>query len=189
MNKKSWIGIGIIFLGALFVIVKLVILPNDNKDKTNQNNSIDINDNSNVNSEENEINWDEITEDGVNEELLLNNLDKDILEKVAKNFQDALDEELKEEKNNPEIVITEGWTRIFDKVQYKEVINIGKPAMKPLYYILYKSSNNGQYEYLCATALQEISGINFKNEDDGTMGWSTAKEYLELFTKEIIKQK
>lgn len=188
MNKKTWIGIGIIFLGALFIIVKSVILPNDDKDKTNPNNSININENSNASSEENEINWDEITEDGVNEELLLNNLDKDILEKVAKKLQDALEEEAKEEKNNPEIVISEGWTRIFDKVQYKEVINIGKPAMKPLYYILYKSSNNGQYEYLCASALQEISGITFKNEEDGTMGWSTAKEYLELFTKEIVQK-
>ena len=64
---------------------------------------------------------------------------------------------------------------------------MGKPAIKPLYYILYKSPNNGEYEYLCAKALQTISGITF-DEENGTQGWSTAKQYFELFTKEITKK-
>lgn len=73
--------------------------------------------------------------------------------------------------------------------RYKEVIALGESAMKPLYLILYKSGNNELYEYLCASALQEISGIAFYNEDTGTQGWSTAKEYLELFTQEILQRK
>ena len=71
--------------------------------------------------------------------------------------------------------MTEGWTRIFGKKQYKEVVEMGKPAMKPLYWILYKSQNNGQYEYLCAAALCEISGIGGETTEIGTMKWSTAK--------------
>lgn len=146
-------------------------------------------DNSNVNVEnrEKEITWEEITENGVNEELLLEKLDTQISEKIAKNLQDVIDEEIKDEQENPQIVITEGWMRIFNKEKYKEVISIGKPAMKPLYYILYKSENNDLYEFLCAKALQEISGIGGEITDDGTMQWSTAKEYLELFTEKVTK--
>ena len=140
----------------------------------------------NSNKKEN-MEWDEITENGVNEELLLKNLDINILKEVASNLQSAMDEELKEERENPEIVITEGWTRIFKKDGYKKVIEIGKPAIKPLYYILYKSPNNGEYEYICAMALQTISEIKF-DEENGTLGWITAKEYLDLFTKKVSSQ-
>lgn len=142
-----------------------------------------------INITENGNKWDEITQNGVDEELLFKNIDIDVLERVAANLQSAMDEELKEEQENPEILITEGWTRIFNKEQYKEVISIGKPAMKPLYWILYKSENNGEYEYICAKALQEISGIGAGISEDGTKEWVNGKEYLELFTKEIVNQK
>ena len=66
-------------------------------------------------------------------------LDTQILEKIAKNLQDIMAEEIKDEQENPQILITEGWIRIFNKEKYKKIISIGKPAMKPLYYILYKS--------------------------------------------------
>lgn len=141
----------------------------------------------NSNKKEN-MEWNEITQNGVNEELLLKNLDTDILKEVASNLQSAMDEELKEERENPEIVITEGWTRIFKKEGYKKVIDIGTPAIKPLYYILYKSPNNGEYEYICAMALQTISGIKF-DEENGSLGWITAKEYLDLFTKKVSSKK
>ena len=189
MSKKTWLGISIIFLGVLFVIIKIVLLQDNgnNKITTNMNANINITDNSIV-AEDSKIEWNEITANGINEELLLENLDTKILEKIASNFQSVIEEEQIEEQENPDIVIKEGWTRIFDKEKYKEVIAIGKPAMKPLYYILYKSKDNGQYEYLCAYALQEISQITFKDEASGTIGWSKAQEYLNLFTKEILKQ-
>lgn len=87
-----------------------------------------------------EITWEEITADGVNEELLLQNTDVDILEEVAKELQLLVDEAVKEERDNPEILFTEGWARVFEYERYKKVINIGKPAMKPLYLIIYKRS-------------------------------------------------
>ena len=143
--------------------------------------------NGHTSSVETEIDWSEITANGVNGKLLYENLDIDILEKVANSLQNALKEELKEEIENPEIIVTEGWTRIFGKKQYKEVVEMGKPAMKPLYWILYKSQNNEQYEYLCAAALCEISGIGGETTEIGTMKWSTAKEYLDLFTETVMK--
>lgn len=139
-------------------------------------------------SEADEIEWNEITEEGVNEELFLENLDTELLVKIAGNIQALIEEEVSDEQANPQIVLAEGWTRIFKKEKYAEVINIGKPAMKPLYWILYKSENKGQYEYICAKALQEISGIGAA-AGDGTMEWSTSDEYLELFTKEILRQR
>ena len=175
MNRKLWIGI------ILVVIMGIIIVTLSNK----ENKIEEIDTTNDVVEETSEIKWNEITEDGIDEELLLENIDINILEKIASNFQSMLEEEQKEEQENPEILITEGWIRIFEKEKYKEVISIGKPAMKPLYYILYKSQNNGLYEYLCASALQEISQVTFYNEADGTAGWSNAKEYLELFTKEI----
>jgi hypothetical protein len=61
-----------------------------------------------------------------------------------------INEEEQEERENPEIVITEGWTRVFKSERYKKVLNIGNSAMKPLYLIIYTSSNAGMYEYICA---------------------------------------
>ncbi len=181
--------LGIVLINILLIVLtgcsnnsKNIITENDNNNVTNNQDEII------ENVDESKIEWNEITQNGVDEELLLKNMDIDVLKSVAANLQSAMDEELKEERENPEIVITEGWARIFNKEQYKKVISIGKPAMKPLYWILYKSENNGEYEYICAMALQEISGITFENEQDDSIGWVTAKEYLDLFTKKVISQ-
>ncbi len=137
------------------------------------------------NNKENKINWDEITNDSIDEELLLGNIDEDILKDIAKDLQEMIEEEKKEEQDNPSIVISEGWVRIFNKDQYRNVIQKGNLAIKPLFYILYKSENNGLYEYVCAKALEDITGIGSELNADGTKRWSTAKEYLEIFIKEV----
>lgn len=54
------------------------------------------------------MSWLEITEDGVNEELFWENLDKEVLEAVATELQALVEEEVEAEQANPEIVITEG---------------------------------------------------------------------------------
>ncbi len=187
-NKKIIIGILIAVLLIISVVVVYKVIEKSVTNRADFNFKVDNNSSipvDTVNNKEKEITWEEITENGVNEELILEKLDTQILEKIAKNLQDVMDEEIKDEQENPQILITEGWIRIFNKEKYKEIISIGKPAMKPLYYILYKSENNGLYEFLCAKALQEISGIGGEIADDGTMQWSTAKEYLELFTKKV----
>lgn len=107
------------------------------------------------------ITWKEITENGVNEELLLQNIDIDILNEVSSELQTLVNEAYEEERANPEIIVTEGWARILEYERFKKVVDIGDSAMKPLYLIIYKSQNRGVYEYLCAYALYKISGYDF----------------------------
>ena len=135
----------------------------------------------NNSNKQNEIKWEEITEDGINEELLLQNIDVDILNQIGSELQTLVNEAYAEERANPEIIVTEGWARILEYDRFKRVVNIGVPAMKPLYLIIYKSSNRGVYEYLCAYALYQISGYEFF--------WSTTDEFMEKFNEQILKEK
>ena len=185
---KKITGITIVVSFAVIVLI-LLLIKNTSATKSDTDSGTSyIIQTSEASGDNTIIVWNEITDSGVDEELLRRNVDTDILERIANNFREVIAEEASEEADNPEIVVTEGWTRIFQKEKYKEVIAIGKPAMKPLYLILYKSENNAVYEYLCAYALQEISGITFYNADDETQGWSTAKEYLELFTQKVLEK-
>ena len=59
-----------------------------------------------------------------------------------------------------------------------------KHAIKPLYLIIYKSPNQGSYEYICAMALSKL--VNF---DDITDSWSTSKEFLEKFNQKVINNR
>lgn len=133
-----------------------------------------------------EVKWDEITANGVDENLFLENLNKDDLKYIATEFQTLVQEESEAERTNPEIVLAEGWVRVFNSERYKNVINMGSSAMKPLYWIIYKSENAGMYEYICATALSELYGFDSTNED-GTLTWSNSKDFLEQFNKKILE--
>lgn len=135
----------------------------------------------NVENKEKKSAWDEITTDGVNEELLLENIDTELLVQIATELQALVDEEMEEERENPEIVITEGWARVFETERYKKVLNIGSPAMKPLYLILYKSPNAGMYEYLCARILYELSGSDFY--------WTNSRDFMVGFNEKIIENR
>ena len=134
------------------------------------------------------IKWDEITEDGVDEHLLCENIDLDTLEYVAAELQTLVEEEAEAEKENPDIVLKEGWVRVFESAHYANVLKLGDKAMKPLYWIIYKSSNAGQYEYICAYALYEISGYDFTDEN-GCLTWSDSKEFLNVFNEQVILKK
>lgn len=160
--------------GVMIEILGMEVFNNVNK-KSNDNTNM----NTNLTNELEKIEWNEISKSGVDEELLLRNIDTNILETIATELQTLVDEEAEEERKNPEIVITEGWARVFHSERYKRVLNIGRPAMKPLYLIIYKSSNAGMYEYMCAKALYELSGYDFE--------WTNSKEFLEKFNKQIIE--
>lgn len=127
------------------------------------------------------ITWKEITENGVNEELLLKNIDIDILNEVSSELQTLVNEAYEEDRANPEIIFTEGWARILEYDRFKKLVDIGDSAMKPLYLIIYKSQNRGIYEYLCAYALYKISGYDFF--------WSTTDEFMEKFNEQVLKDK
>ena len=131
-------------------------------------------------NKQNEISWEEITEDGINEELLLQNIDVDILNQIGSELQTLVKEAYEEERANPEILITEGWARVLKYERFQKVLDMGTPAMKPLYLIIYKSPNRGEYEYLCAYALYKISGYDFD--------WATTDEFIEKFNKQVLKE-
>lgn len=132
--------------------------------------------------------WSEITENGVDEELFLKNLDIDVLETVATELQALVEETIEEERTKPEIVLSEGFTRVFRSERYHRVLDRGNSAMKPLYWIIYKSPNAGMYEYICAMALCELSGYDFSNED-GALSWTNAREFLKRFDEKILAER
>lgn len=134
------------------------------------------------------LDWPEITEEGVDEALFWEHLDIEMLEAVAFELQTLVDEEAEAERENPELVITEGFVRVFDSERYKKVLGLGEAAMKPLYWIIYKSSEAGLYEYICARALAELSGYPFEN-DDGTQTWTNSKEFLERFDEMVLERR
>lgn len=132
-------------------------------------------------NEEEKDTWDEITADGVNEELLLENIDTELLVQIAAELQTLVDEEAEEEREHPELVLTEGWARVFETERYQRVLDMGSPAMKPLYLILYKSPNAGMYEYLCARLLYELSGFDFY--------WTNSRDFMVGFNEKIIESR
>ena len=118
----------------------------------------------------------------------LEQLDIETLEAVALELQTLVAEEMEAERENPEIVITEGWVRVFDSDRYKKVLGMGEAAMKPLYWIIYKSPEAGLYEYICARALAELSGYPPEN-DDGTQTWTNSREFLERFDEMVLEER
>lgn len=106
-------------------------------------------------------------------------IDTETLETITEELQALCDEVIEEEQQNPEIMFTEVFPRVFEKDRYKKVIGMGDIAMKPLYLIIYKSENSGMYEYICARALYDLSGFDFD--------WINSEEFLEKFNKEILE--
>ena len=187
-NKRKIFKILIILLIIIIgivVVFKLIANEVTKKEnfKLNVNNS-DINDNNVVNSEEN-IEWDEITAKGVNEELLFQNVNTKDLEKISTLLQSLSAEIAQKEKEDINFYLSAGWYKYtLDSQQFNEVINMGKDAIKPLYLIIYKSPNQGSYEYICAMALSKL--VNFNDVIDS---WSTSKEFLEMFNQKVISDR
>ena len=192
-NRKVIIGILIVLIIVIGLVVAYKVIENNVINRADFDFKVD-NISSNPVTTENhetsdmvdekavkEITWEEITADGVNEELLLKNVDEEVLTQVATELQTLVSEATEEERRNPEIVITEGWTRVFEYERYKKVLNIGTLAMKPLYLILYKSPYAGEYEYLCARILYQLSGFKFE--------WTNSKEFLEKYNEKILENK
>ena len=131
--------------------------------------------------------WSDITVSGLDENSFVKKLDTEVLQNIAAKLQSLVEEELAEERENQEIILSEGFTRVFKKELYLEVIDMGNKAEMPLYYILYKSPNNDMYEYICAVALSELTGLDFMNESGDYYDWSSGKEYLELFNEYMLQ--
>ncbi len=129
--------------------------------------------------------WDEVNENGVDEDLLMKNIDEETLKYVAKQLQDLCDEIDEKGNRDKDYWLTGQWySDVTDSKQYQNVVSTGKKAMKPLFLIIYKSESSGLYEWACSKALEEISGYDFSKETNGN-GWSDAKEFLELFIDKV----
>ena len=186
-NKKIIIG----FLIILFIVIGVIIaykvieksVANRENFKFNVEN-INATPIDTVNNEKNKeiIEWNEIAEDGVNEELLLQNIDIKYLEKIATLLQSLSAEVAQKEQDDIDFYLSAGWYKYtLDSKQFNEVINMGNDAIKPLYLIIYKSPNQGFYEYICAMALSKLVNV--------TYSWSTSKEFLEKFNQKIISDR
>ena len=133
--------------------------------------------------------WDEVTENGVDEELLLKNIDEKTLTFIAQQFQDICKKIGEKEKKDKFYWLKGEWYHdVMDSKQYHNVILLDKKAMKPLFLIIYKSPIAGLYEWICSKALTEISGFDFSNENNGA-GWGNSKEFLEMFIDRVLEQK
>ena len=190
-NKKIILGILITLLIIIIgIVVAYKLIENDvtNREdfKFNVENIISTPVNT-VNNEKNKenIEWNEITEDGVNEKLLVQNVNIKDLEKIATLLQSLSEEIAQKEKEDINFYLSAGWYKYtLDSQQFNEVISMGNKAIKPLYLIIYKSPNQGSYEYICTMALSKL--VNF---DDITDSWSTSKEFLEKFNKKVISSR
>ena len=190
-NKKIILGILTILLIIIIgIVVAYKLIENDviNREdfKINVENisSTPVNTVNNEKNKEN-IEWNEITEDGVNEKLLVQNVNIKDLEKIATLLQSLSEEIAQKEKEDINFYLSAGWYKyILDSQQFNEVISMGNEAIKPLYLIIYKSPNQGSYEYICAMALSKLVDFN-----DVTDSWSTSKEFLEKFNKKVISNR
>ncbi len=136
-----------------------------------------------------EISWDEISADGVDEGLLMKNTDKGMLEYTAQQLQDLcrqIDEKANEDK---EYCLRGQWhDNALGSEEYKNVVSLKEKAMRPLFLIIYKSENAGMYEWICSKALEEISGYDFTDKNNG-IGWRNSKEFLEFFIEKVNEER
>lgn len=178
----------LIIVIGIFVAYKVIENSVTNREnfkfKVENISSTPINTVNNEKSKEN-IEWDEITEEGVNEELLFQNVNTKDLEKIATLLQSLSEEIAQKEKEDINFYLSAGWYKYtLDSQQFNEVINMGNDAIKPLYLIIYKSHNQGSYEYICAMALSKL--VDFEDVKDS---WSTSKEFLEKFNQKVISNR
>jgi hypothetical protein len=131
-----------------------------------------------------------ITVEEMDEETFIEQLDTDILTTVAEKLQEVTDEIGRKQAADPESVLRGDWvTDYSNSEQYHYVINLGVKAVKPMYYILYKSNQAGLYEYIISSAIYDIIGYDFSN--DKGYQWATAFEFREQYNacvKESISQ-
>lgn len=191
-----------IFLAMLVICLILLFSSCKNqKDFSNNNNKIKTEKQVSTKKEEKlepseekvdrneDVVWDEVTENGVDEELLLKNIDEKTLTFIAQQFQDICKKIGEKEKKDKFYWLKGEWYHdVMDSKQYHNVILLGNKAMKPLFLIIYKSPIAGLYEWICSKALTEISGFDFSNENNGA-GWGNSKEFLEMFIDRVLEQK
>lgn len=135
-----------------------------------------------------DLDWEEITENGVDETLLLKNIDEKTLTYVAQQLQNLCDEiDVKGRKNKFYWLTGQWYNDVIYSKQFNNVVSLGNKAMKPLFLIIYKSKQAGMYEWVCSKALDKMSGFDFSGEN--VEHWSNSKEFIKVFSNKIIEQR
>lgn len=127
-----------------------------------------------------EMTWNPIIGNETDEETFMKHLDTDMLISVSEKIQSLLTDET---------TTGEDWLSLFNSEQYHYVIDLGVKAVKPMYYILYKSEQAGLYEYIISSAINDIIGYDFSNIEG--QRWANAYEFRERYNicvKESISQ-
>lgn len=176
MNRKNALFIKIIFV-FLLVIGGYVLLFNKNLNNINTNEGLKYDEEEII--DEN-ITWDEITISGVDEEMLIKNINTSDLEHIASLLQGLTSEIGEREREDYQFVLEGKWySYILESEQFKKVFMMGNKALKPLYLIVYKSPSQGLYEYICCMAMERITNYEIGN-------WNNSKNFLELFNNYIL---
>lgn len=128
--------------------------------------------------------WHEITGEELEEDIFLENLDIDLLEIIAEQFQSLVGEIDAHQYEDPESVLRGDWiTDYRDSIQYNYIVDLGIEAVKPMYYILYKSEQAGLYEYIICSAINDITKYDFSYSDN--YRWSNAYEFRQLYNEKV----
>jgi hypothetical protein len=127
--------------------------------------------------------WHEITGETLPEEVFADNLDINTLEFVAAQIQTLTDNIAKEQREDPESVLRGDWVNFNSSTEYRAVLEVGLPAVKPLYFILYKSQKAGLYEYIICCAINDITGYDFLNEEG--LAWTNAYEFRDAYNRKV----
>jgi hypothetical protein len=130
--------------------------------------------------------WHEITGFPIEEELFIENLDVSVLETIAGEIQALVEEIGEKERADPDYVLKGRWNQDFRRSeQYRAVLGLGLKAVKPAYYIIYKSDRAGLYEYILASAVDEITGYDYSVTVNTR--WSNSKEFLGMYNDKVKK--
>ena len=137
---------------------------------------------------ESSLTWEGLSRDGIDETVFWKTVNEENLKTVALEFQDLTDFIGEKSRKNPEYARTAEWFNdVKNSDEYARVLAMGDGAVKPLYWIIYKSEQQGLYEYICAMALDELTGYDYSTVNEGN-GWSTSKELLELLNDKILEE-
>ncbi|MBN1458195.1 MAG: hypothetical protein JXA57_01575 [Armatimonadetes bacterium] len=108
-----------------------------------------------------------------------------LLETIAAKIQSVVQMIQEKERADPEYVLQGRWNQDFrESAEYQYVLELGPKAVKPAYYIIYKSEYAGLYEYMIASAIDDITRYDYTVKQG--FRWSNSKVFLETYNEKVV---
>ena len=185
MKNSAYFSVPVLFLCLLLLLTGCGVHDqNSEEDKEGR-----VSESAQIRPDDDEIVWSEVNENGVDVDLLMENTDREVLEYIARQLQDLCDQIGKKGEEDKNYWLTGQWyADATESARYQNVVSLGRKAMKPLLLILCRSDTSGMYEWICSKALEEVSGFDFSDTNNGA-GWKNSEEFLEMFIDRITEQK